>query len=111
MISHSKALSKNNIDYLFSVLASKYKELGGHETVEIFLVGGAAIITRFQYRAMTLDVDAILPKNVFFMRAIKEVADQEGLPQEWINDEFAATPSYSKIIIERAKLYKPLVKD
>jgi len=106
MISHSKALSKNNIDYLFSVLASKYKELGGHETVEIFLVGGAAIITRFQYRAMTLDVDAVHPKTKPFMKAIEEVANQESLPQSWINDEFASTPSYSETIIEKAKLYK-----
>ena len=101
-----KTLSRENIERLFSALADKYKRLGGSEPIELLLVGGAAILTRFRYRAMTLDVDAIFPKNALFLRATKELGEEENLPTGWINDEFMATSSYSEMIREKVTLYK-----
>ena len=98
MTSLSKVLSRKNIDGLFSSLANKYKELGGTDSVDLILVGGAAILTKFLYRAMTLDVDAIYPKTTIFLKAVEEVGEENNLPKNWINDEFVATPSYSDVI-------------
>lgn len=110
MTSHSQTLSKENIDRLFSSLAAKYEDMGGRTPIELLLVGGAAILTRFQYRAMTLDVDAIYPKDALFLRAVEEIGKEEGLPKDWINDEFTITPSYSDAIRQRARLYKSFGK-
>ena len=46
-MSHNTLISKNNIDAIFEFLSQEYELLGGTQKIDIFLVGGAAIILNF----------------------------------------------------------------
>jgi hypothetical protein len=53
---------------------------------QIFIVGGAAIALAYATRRVTKDVDAVFePKAVIYEVATK-VADELGLPADWLND-------------------------
>ncbi len=53
---------------------------------EIMLVGGAAMCLAYAARAMTRDVDAVFePKAIVAAEALR-VADEAGLPPDWLND-------------------------
>lgn len=102
---HNKLIQKEDIDTLFSNLSKEYELLGGNKTVDIYLVGGAAIILSFDYRASTLDIDACFKDNALLNSAIDNVSSKLNLPKDWINQDFIKTPSYSPIIKEKAKLF------
>ncbi|GEM_PF-2833981 len=101
-----QTINKENLDHIFNLLSEKYAELGGTERVSLMLVGGAAIITRFLYRVSTLDIDALFPKTGPFLRAAEEIGKAENLPEDWINDEFVGTPSFSAKLADKMTLYK-----
>ena len=100
---HSIALKKEDVDKLFDKLASEYIELGGSKIVEIYLVGGAAIVLNFDFRMSTIDIDALFKENSILEDAIRNVSKRENLPSDWLNREFIKTPSYSPKIIKNAK--------
>jgi hypothetical protein len=53
---------------------------------QIFIVGGAAIALAYATRRVTKDVDAVFePKAVIYVAAAK-VAEDLGLPEDWLND-------------------------
>jgi hypothetical protein len=53
---------------------------------QIFIVGGAAIALAYATRRVTKDVDAVFePKSVIY-RAAGKVAEDLGLPEDWLND-------------------------
>ena len=55
---------------------------------KILLVGGAAMLLVVGNRDATRDVDALFESNSkAIRRAIVEVAAQEGLPYDWLNDD------------------------
>ena len=51
---HSSLLKKEDLDCLLDKLAAEYIELGGSKRVEIYLVGGAAIVLNFDFRMSKL---------------------------------------------------------
>lgn len=100
---HNQVLNKNSIDSIFSCLANNYH---GTKPINIYLVGGAAIMLHFDYRQSTIDFDALFQNNNEMEKAIKQVSDQLSLPIDWLNQDFVNTPSFSSKIIECSKLYK-----
>ena len=53
---------------------------------QIFIVGGAAMALAYSTRRVTKDIDAAFePKSAIYAAAAK-VAEQRGLPEDWLND-------------------------
>jgi hypothetical protein len=53
---------------------------------QIFIVGGAAMALAYSTRRVTADIDAVFePKSVIYDAAAK-VAEDLGLPEDWLND-------------------------
>jgi hypothetical protein len=53
---------------------------------QIFIVGGAAMALAFSTRRVTKDIDAVFePKSAIYAAAHK-VAEEYGLPEDWLND-------------------------
>jgi hypothetical protein len=55
--------------------------------VDLSIYGGAALAIAFDLRNATRDVDAVVQGSPQFLRkAASDVADEEGWPQDWLND-------------------------
>jgi hypothetical protein len=53
---------------------------------QIFIVGGAAMALAYSTRRVTKDIDAVFePKSAIYAAAAK-VAEEQGLPEDWLND-------------------------
>ena len=101
---HNKLINRNDIETVFDCLSKEYESLGGNKKVEIYLVGGAAILLKFDYRLSTMDIDAYFDENDMLNIAIKNTSKKLELPLDWLNQDFTKTPSYSNKIIEKAKM-------
>jgi hypothetical protein len=53
---------------------------------DLYVVGGAAMALAFKARPSTRDVDAIFKRRNEVFKAAAEVAREQGLPDEWLND-------------------------
>ena len=99
--------TKDNIDSLLFQLAKEYKRVSGRNMpAEIVIVGGAAIVSQYGFRASTTDIDALIIASSAMKLAINAIGDKNGLPNGWINQDFKKTSSYSPKIIEYSKHYK-----
>lgn len=57
---------------------------------QVFIVGGAAMALAYSTRRVTRDIDAVFePKSAIYIAAAK-VADDLGLPEDWLNDAVKA---------------------
>lgn len=100
-------ISKETIDSLLAELAKEYKRISGRKMhAEIIMVGGAAIVSQYGFRASTTDIDAIILASSAMDEAIKNVGEKKNLPWGWINQDFKKTTSYSPKIREYSKYYK-----
>ncbi len=103
---YKNIIKKENIDIIFTSLADQYKKAGGTEKINIFIVGGAAIVINFNYRYSTIDIDALYKENKLIKESIKAVAKSLELPIDWLNHDFEKTPSYSPVLLQKSILYK-----
>jgi len=53
---------------------------------EILLTGGAAMCLVHSARDMTKDIDALYEPKSDINRLVKKIAEQEELPEDWLND-------------------------
>ena len=53
---------------------------------DLFVVGGAAMALAFKARPATRDVDAIFKRRNEVFKAAAQVAREQALPDEWLND-------------------------
>ncbi len=53
---------------------------------QIFIVGGAAMALAYSTRRVTKDIDAVFEPKAFIYRAAARVAEQHGLPDNWLSD-------------------------
>lgn len=77
-------LNKAKILELFQILNNRLetRSLRG----EIGVVGGAALCILFNERSATKDVDAIFEPTSEIRKVVKEVSEDEGIPEDWLND-------------------------
>ena len=102
---HNNLIKREDIEKIFKELAIEYERKGGNQPVNIYLVGGAAIMLDFDYRMSTIDIDALYKGNEFLNAAIQEVAVKAKLPVDWLNDNVVATPSYSNKLTNKSKYF------
>jgi Nucleotidyltransferase of unknown function (DUF6036) len=53
---------------------------------QIFIVGGAAMALAYSTRRVTKDIDAVFEPKSTIYTAAATVADELGLPEDWLND-------------------------
>jgi hypothetical protein len=53
---------------------------------DLYVIGGAAMALAFKARPATRDVDAVFKRRNEVFRAAAQVAREQGLPDEWLND-------------------------
>ena len=101
------SFTKENIDRYLKELAKEFRRLNGNKMpAEIVLVGGASILANYGFREMTYDMDAIIQATSAMKEAINHVSDSFGLPNGWLNTDFARTKSYSPKLIQYSTYYK-----
>lgn len=99
--------TKDNIDNLLFQLAKEYKKINRKNTAaEIIIIGGAAIVSKYGFRASTTDIDSLIFASSSMKDAINIVGDKNGLPTGWINEEFTKTSSYTGKIRQYSRHYK-----
>lgn len=98
---------KDNLDRYLLDLAKEYKKRAGrHMAAEVVLIGGASILINYGFREMTSDIDALIHASSYIKEAIYAVADKHHLPNDWFNEDFMKTSSYTLKLWEVSKYYK-----
>lgn len=77
-------LSKSDIKRLLGKLDDKLADRG--QKCEILVLGGAALILEWNIRDLTQDVDALFSDGELVRSLREEIAREEGLSDEWLND-------------------------
>lgn len=99
-------INRNKLDYLLVELGKEYRKLSKNP-IQIIVVGGAAILIRYSFRTMSLDLDGMfVPNSDALKQAINNVADKNNIPVHWLNDDFKYTESFSKNIFLYSDYYK-----
>ena len=100
-------ITKDNIDHLLFELARNYKKSAGRKAIcDLYIVGGAAIIQRHDFRNTSEDIDSIINGQDAFKEAVVKTASENNLPYNWINNDFMKTSSYSPKITKYCNFYK-----
>jgi hypothetical protein len=69
---------------LLDALSQRFQ--ADHTPAHIFIVGGAAMTLAYSAERSTHDIDAVfVPKNTV-LAAVRQIADDRGLPEDWLND-------------------------
>ena len=110
---HSKLIKREEIAVIFTTLSEEYEMLGGNKQIDIYIVGGAAILLDFDYRMSTIDIDAYYKDDSILQKSINAVAKKLNLPSDWLNHDFVSTPSFSSNITKlsaETKMYGKYIK-
>jgi len=100
-------ITKENIDTYLKEFAKVFKKLNGDKMpAEIIMVGGASILTNYNFRKSTGDIDAIILSSSVVKDAINIISDKFNLPPDWLNADFKKANSYSSKLREVSVPYK-----
>ena len=100
-------LKREDMDHFLYEVAKAYKKLNrSNPNAEIILVGGAAVSIKYDFRSTTTDIDAIIRAGSTMKEVIRKVAQDNGLPDDWLNQDFKNTQSYSPKLKACSKFHK-----
>ena len=100
-------IQKDMIDLYLKELAKEFKRITGRKiSDEIIIVGGGSVLLNYDFRMNSVDVDAFNTYDSAIKDAAKLVADKYNLSQQWLNDDFKKTPSYSPRLRQYSSYYK-----
>ena len=100
-------MNRSEMNEYFNDLSKEIKKtLGRNARIELIVVGGAAIALNYDFRDSTTDIDAYVSSGESIKDAIRRVADKHGISEEWLNDDFKRTTSYSPILTRTSNFYK-----
>ena len=100
-------ITKDNIDFYLKEFAKVFKKMNGDKMpAEIIMVGGASIITNYNFRKSTGDIDAVILSSSVAKDAANAVGEKHNLPSDWLNNDFKKTDSYSPKLREHSIPYK-----
>lgn len=103
----SADINKENLDAILNDLAKQYRKyVGKNQKAELILVGGAAVIARYNFRESTKDIDAIIKSASALKDAVIIIGEKYNLEYKWLNSDFTRTCSYSEKLSEYSKYYK-----
>ncbi|HBC86465.1 MAG TPA: hypothetical protein DCZ94_05880 [Lentisphaeria bacterium] len=77
-------MNREEIEKYLLLLNEKLK--ARNITGEIGIVGGAVMCLLFKARVSTKDIDGIFSPTKEIREAIKEISEDNGLPEDWLND-------------------------
>lgn len=104
------SLDKSAIDSIYyelnKELRKKFRGMPRDCRADLYVVGGANIVTSLHTRQSTLDIDAIWTIGSDMRDCINKVSDRLGLSHEVINCNFKTTKSYTNAIITNSSVYK-----
>lgn len=100
-------IQKNMLDVYLKELAKEFKRITGRKaTAEIIIVGGGSVLLNYDFRMNSIDVDAFNTYDSAVKEAAKIVADKFDLSQQWLNDDFKKTSSYSPKLRQYSTYYR-----
>ena len=99
-------INKDNVNYYLNELSKEVKKLGGRDfKIDLILVGGASIILNYNFRNSSCDIDGYYKSDIL-KQAIFKVADRLGLPDDWLNNDFLNTTSFTSNIVKYSEFCK-----
>ncbi len=102
-----KEIQKESIDTYLKELAKEFKRITGRKTnAEIIIVGGGSVLLNYDFRMNSVDIDAFNTSEEAVRAAALIVAEKYNLPNDWLNDDFKKTKSYSPKLREYSVYYK-----
>jgi len=106
-MSADSPFSAQNLDYYLNELSKVFRKLNGKKIpAEIILVGGASILADYEFRKTTNDVDAVIMASSVMKDAVGIIRDKYKLPNDWMNEDFRGTKSYSSKLREVSVYHK-----
>jgi len=85
--------------------AKEYRKTLGKAPAEIVIVGGGSIMLNYHFRDSTQDLDVVLNAASGIKDVIVRFADENNLPEDWMNTDFIKTASYSDALAEVSRHY------
>lgn len=80
----SGLLDRTSLLALLSDLAARFDSRG--ITLEMYVVGGTAMMLAYDRQRLTRDIDATWDLSVDINDEIHAIAEERGLPRDWLND-------------------------
>jgi hypothetical protein len=78
------SFTRDQIIAALSAVGEKLTAQGVH--AQMFIVGGAAMALTYSGRRLTKDIDAVFEPKSLVYDAAAEVAREQNLPEDWLND-------------------------
>ena len=89
----SADINKENLDAILNDLAKQYRKyVGKNQKAELILVGGAAVIARYNFRESTKDIDAIIKSASALKDAVIIIGEKYNLEYKWLNSDCILRP-------------------
>jgi len=103
----TKKITKENIDIYLKEFAKVFKKMNGDKmSTEIIMVGGASVLTNYNFRKSTGDIDAVILSSSVIKDVINVISEKYNLPNDWLNTDFKKSNSYSPKLREVSVPYK-----
>ncbi|MCD7894783.1 MAG: DUF6036 family nucleotidyltransferase [Erysipelotrichaceae bacterium] len=102
----STKLTKETANQILKEFSKELRKTTGKADVDIIIVGGGSILLNYNFRTMTDDFDIIKPHKLLDISSAKnKIKDKYNLSNDWFNDDFLKTDSYTPRLLEHCDYY------